>query len=311
MLAHSTSLGALQGCWPDDKCDFACALRNIRATCGDEGVGLVPPALMHYEGSPVCMWCSDINDAAECKASYFVDFWQGASGVSAIRRCVWSGEDSEASCQAWAQAGECEKNPDFMVSACRASCGTGQCKGNAESVRCGSRHPVDSPPPPPDRITIIEPPPSLVLPSYHAPPAPAGALSSGDASTAKLLAAARGVGGAMAVRAARGGGLLINATVAGVRAVTAGAVDSQVLDGVLLSPDISLFLTAAVALSTFCCCFAAYYSCCLRRRRRDEDDDDDDDDEDEGDEEEADAMRLAARMPRGGGCNHKYEFQAI
>ena len=28
-------------------------------------------------------------------------------------------------------------------------------------------------------------------------------------------------------------------------------------------------------------------------------------------EDEADAMRLAARMPRGGGCNHKYEFHAI
>ena len=50
------------GCWPGDKCDFACALRNIRASCGDEGVGMVPPSLMHHDGSPECQWCSNIAD---------------------------------------------------------------------------------------------------------------------------------------------------------------------------------------------------------------------------------------------------------
>ena len=33
-------------------------------------------------------------------------------------------EDSDENCAAWAESGECSKNPDFMQSNCRASCGT-------------------------------------------------------------------------------------------------------------------------------------------------------------------------------------------
>jgi prolyl 4-hydroxylase len=32
--------------------------------------------------------------------------------------------DSDSNCEAWAESGECEKNPEYMATACRASCGT-------------------------------------------------------------------------------------------------------------------------------------------------------------------------------------------
>ena len=32
--------------------------------------------------------------------------------------------DSDGNCEAWAESGECDRNPDYMRSACAASCGS-------------------------------------------------------------------------------------------------------------------------------------------------------------------------------------------
>jgi len=50
--------------------------------------------------------------------------WAGAANASAgslvdIVQCV----DSHTSCEAWSRSGECSKNPGFMASSCRRSCG--------------------------------------------------------------------------------------------------------------------------------------------------------------------------------------------
>tara|TARA_B100001121_G_C18565816_1_gene562597 strand:+ start:35 stop:628 length:594 start_codon:yes stop_codon:yes gene_type:complete len=45
----------------------------------------------------------------------------------------------EADCPGWAGLGECQRNPEFMLEACRASCGN--CQGNV----CQSKDPVNCP----------------------------------------------------------------------------------------------------------------------------------------------------------------------
>ena len=49
---------------------------------------------------------------------------RGARKPKAVAGAKPGCEDSDENCGAWAESGECSKNPDFMQSKCRASCGT-------------------------------------------------------------------------------------------------------------------------------------------------------------------------------------------
>ena len=255
------------GCWPGDKCDFACALRNIRASCGDEGVGMVPPSLMHHDGSPECQWCSDIADDAACRAAYFVDFWQGAMGVAAIRRCEWHDEE-------------------------------GLCRAFEESVMCGPRSSPPPPYPPLFSNSAAAPPPSVLMLGYAdgggaisatshlqpSPPPPATLLNAlelrayrggqivANASMLASLTAAHGVKTASGVLASSVVPKLASTMVGEVEhALVASSVVPKLTSTVVgeveqaaETQNASLLLFAIPALS-FCCCLAL---CCLLSRCR-------------------------------------------
>ena len=239
---------SLHGCWPGDKCDFACALRNIRASCGDEGVGMVPQSLMLHDGSPVCQWCSDIADDTACGAAYFVDFWQGALGAAAIIRCTWQDEE-------------------------------GTCRG-LEPVKCGPR---SSPPPPyPPLFSIVAaPPPSVLMLRYAdgggaisaaqpSPPPPATLLNAlelrayrggqivANASRVASLTAAHGIKTAS--------GVLASSVVPMLASTMVGEVEHVLVAGeqAAQTQNASLLLFAIPVLSC-CCCLAL---CCLLSRYR-------------------------------------------
>lgn len=239
---------SLHGCWPGDKCDFACALRNIRASCGDEGVGMVPQSLMLHDGSPVCQWCADIADNAACGAAYFVDFWQGALGVAAIRRCEWHDEEET-------------------------------CRGFEEPVQCGPRSSPPPPYPPLFSVSVAAPPPSVLMLRYAdgaisaaqtSPPPPATLLNAlelrayrggqivANASRAASLTAAHGVTTAS--------GVLSSTVVPMLASTMVGEVEHVLVAGELAAQtqNASLILFAIPVLSC-CCCLAL---CCLLSRYR-------------------------------------------
>jgi hypothetical protein len=290
---------SLHGCWPGDKCDFACALRNIRASCGDEGVGMVPHSLMLHDGSP-CQWCADIADDADCGAAYFVDFWQGALGVAAIRRCEWHDEERT-------------------------------CRGFVEPVTCGPRSSPPPPYPPLFSISVAAPPPPVLMLRYAdgggaisaaqpSPPPPATLLNAlelrayrggqivANASRAASLTAAHGLKTAS--------GVLTSSVVPTLASTVVGEVEHVLVAGeqAAQTQNASLLLFAIPVLSC-CCCLAL---CCLlsryRRIRVAEDD------------ELESALGSAPGSPRdaaarpeqhkqklartvGRGAKHRYEFQ--
>ena len=54
-----------------------------------------------------------------------------AAGVLAVRAApVGIGRDSDGNCAHWADSGECEQNPTFMLSTCPASCAAAQDAGD-------------------------------------------------------------------------------------------------------------------------------------------------------------------------------------
>ena len=238
----------LHGCWPEDECDFACdhRLRNIRADCGDDGIGMVPQSLMLHDGSPVCQWCAEVADYAACRASYFVDFWLGAGGVAAIRRCEWDGEQ-------------------------------GRCRGSPESVQCGPKQ--SSPPPYPPLFLVSGEAPSTtsggagtsVLLRYAASP-PTSTTQASPPPSGTLL-------NALELRAYRGGQIVANAslTASGVLAsavmpmlarIGMGGVEHGLQSGVageLAAQNVSLLLVTLVATGS---CFCGLALCCLVSRYR-------------------------------------------
>jgi hypothetical protein len=135
---------------------------------------MAPKSLMLHDDNPVCQWCSDIADDAACRAAYFVDFWQGAMGVAAIRRCEWHDEE-------------------------------GTCRAFEESVMCGPRSSPPPPYPPLFALSAAPPPPSVLMLRYADG---GGAISAAQPSPpppATLL-------NALELRAYRGGQIVANAS---------------------------------------------------------------------------------------------------
>eukprot|EP00965_Chrysotila_dentata_P173564 5729942-Pleurochrysis_carterae.AAC.1 len=50
-----------------------------------------------------------------------------------VRRAAAVCADTNSDCPSWARQGECEKNPGYMLDACRASCGQCEKRGSSSS----------------------------------------------------------------------------------------------------------------------------------------------------------------------------------
>uniref|UniRef100_A0A7S2JRQ6 ShKT domain-containing protein n=1 Tax=Haptolina brevifila TaxID=156173 RepID=A0A7S2JRQ6_9EUKA len=50
-------------------------------------------------------------------------------------------EDSNPECPSWKKAGECERNPRFMLTSCRLSCGSCEKKDNSSVETCKNESP--------------------------------------------------------------------------------------------------------------------------------------------------------------------------
>jgi len=167
-VAAATKEGKNAACKEDargDQCAFACTLRNIRAECDDpdamKQARKVSPLLMNRPrdsaaGEPVCQWCAEVESRAPCEESFFVDFWQGAVGVAAVRRCEWT-----VPCEPG------ERPPCNALPVCRAAEASVNC-GPSPHLHKPSPPPLSSPPPPPPSPPLPRPPP----PQPPPPPIP-------------------------------------------------------------------------------------------------------------------------------------------
>ena len=148
-----------------DLCAFACTLRNIRAQCEDPGArkqaSKVSPLLMSRprdsaDGETVCQWCAEVALRDQCEQSFFVDFWQSALGVPAVRRCEWT-----VPCEPG------ERPPCNALPVCRAADSSVNC-GPSPHLHKPSPPPLRTPPPPPPSPPPPRPPP----PQPPPPPIP-------------------------------------------------------------------------------------------------------------------------------------------